>query len=74
MLIGELLFYKDNEAIKTMGDEEFSELNAEQLIEFSKTIANEIGATKVVSECVYHGGADGSIKTVLFLAESNDAK
>jgi len=70
MLVGELLFYKDDKVIKNLGDEEFSEFNPEQLSDFVRNIANEIGATKVVSDCVFHGGANGSIKTVLFIAEN----
>ena len=73
MLVGELIFYKGDEVIKNLGDEEFSELNAEQLSDFVRAIANEIGATKVVSDCVYHGGANGSIKTTLFVAENTIA-
>lgn len=69
MLAGELLFYKNDTIIKTLDDEEFSELNPEQLLAFAKTTANEIGATKVVSSCVYHGGANGSIDTVLYQAD-----
>ena len=66
MLAGELLFYKGDQIIKTLDDGDFSELNSEQLIEFAKTTANKIGATKVISSCVYHGGANGSINTVLY--------
>ena len=69
MLYGELLFYKDNEIVKTVGDEEFSEFNHEQLQSYVSEIANEIGSTKVISDCVYHDGAGGSIKTVLFPIE-----
>ena len=68
MLAGELLFYKNDKIIKTLNDEEFSEFNPEQLIDFAKTTANKIGATKVVSSCIYHGGASGSIDTVLYQA------
>jgi len=73
MLVGELLFYKNNEVIKNLGDEAFSELNTEQLSDFVRDIANEIGATKVVSDCVYHGGANGTIKRTLFEAENTKA-
>jgi len=31
MLCGELLFYKDDEIVKTINDEEFSEFNPEAL-------------------------------------------
>jgi len=66
MLAGELLFYKNDKIIKTLNDEEFSELNPEQLLAFAKTTANKMGATKVVSSCVYHGGANESIDTILY--------
>jgi len=66
MLAGELLFYKDDKVIKTIDDWEFSDFNSEQLLEFSKITANKIGATKVISSCIYHGGADGSINTLLY--------
>jgi len=69
MLAGELLFYKEGKVIKTIDDWEFSDFNPEQLLSFSKNIANEIGATKVVSSCIYHGGANGSINTVIYLKE-----
>jgi len=71
MLCGELLFYKDDEIVKTISDEEFSEFNAEALKLYVAAIANELGATKVVSECVYHSGADATVKTVLFVAEDD---
>jgi len=70
MLAGELLFYKDDKVIKTIDDWEFSDLNSEQLLEFSQTTANKIGATKVISSCIYHGGADGSINTLLYHKEN----
>ena len=70
MLFGELKFYKNHKVIKLVGDEEFSEYNPEQLSEFVKTIAVEIGADKVISSCVYHGGAKGTIDTILFPLEN----
>ena len=70
MLAGELLFYKEGQVIKTIDDWEFSGFNPGQLLNFSKNIANKIGATKVVSSCIYHGGADGSINTVLYENEN----
>ena len=69
MLAGELLFYKNDQIIKSINDEEFSEFNPDQLIDFAKTTANEIGATKVVSSCVYHSGANGYIDTILYQAD-----
>jgi len=66
MLAGELLFYKDDKVIKSIDDWEFSDFNSAQLLEFSKTTAKEIGATKVISSCIYHGGAGGSINTVIY--------
>ena len=69
MLFGELLFYKNDEIVKTVNDEEFSEFNPEQLKVYVTEIANKIGATKVVSSCIFHGGAKGIRDTVLFSLE-----
>ncbi len=69
MLYGELLFYRDNEVVKTIYDEEFSEFNPEKLHDFVQSIVDETGSTKVISDCVYHDGSGGSIKTVLFPIE-----
>jgi len=70
MLAGELLFYKDDKVIKSIDDWEFSDFNSEQLLEFSKKMATEISATKVISSCIYHGGANGSINTVIYQREN----
>jgi len=69
MLYGELKFYKDDAVIKSVDDEEFSEFNHEQLKSYVAGIVAEIGAEKCISSCVYHGGAKGTIDTVLFPAE-----
>jgi len=69
MLYGELKFYQDGEIVKTVGDEDFSEFNTEQLNDFVKSIVAETGADKCVSSCIYHGGAMGTIDTVLFPLE-----
>ena len=69
MLYGELKFYKNDAVIKTVDDEEFSEFNTEQLKNYISEIVAEIGADKCVSECIYHGGAKGTIKNVLFPVE-----
>lgn len=69
MLYGELLFYKDNAIVKTIPDEEFSEFNTEHLKDYVAAIVDEIGAHKCVSSCIYHGGAQGTIDTVLFPVE-----
>jgi len=66
MLYGELKFYKNGEVVKIVGDEGFSEFNTEQLNDFVKSIVAETGTDKCVSSCVYHGGAKGTIDTVLF--------
>jgi len=69
MLFGELKFYKNDEIVKIVGDEEFSEFNPEQLKDYVKAIVDEIGAEKCISSCIYHGGAKGTIDRVLFPAE-----
>jgi len=69
MLYGELLFYKHNEVVKTVPDEDFSEFNHEQLHNYVAEIVAETGATKAISSCVYHGGAQGTVDTVLFPVE-----
>jgi len=66
MLFGELKFYKNNEIVKTVPDEDFSEFNTEQLNDFVAEVVAEIGATKAISSCIYHGEADGTVDTVLF--------
>jgi len=69
MLFGELKFYKNNEIVKTVGDEEFSEFNTEQLKDYVISVVAETGADKAISSCIYHGGAKGTIDRVLFPAE-----
>jgi len=69
MLYGELKFYKDDTLIKIVDDGKFSELNTEQLKNYVSEIVAETDADKCVSECIYHGGAKGTIDTVLFPAE-----
>jgi len=66
MLYGELKFYKGDAVIKSVDDEEFSAFNTEQLNKYVSSIVAEIGATKAISSCIYHGGAKGTIDTVLF--------
>jgi len=66
MLYGELIFYKNDTVIKTIDEEVFSEFNTEKLAKFVNGIVAEIGATKAISQCIYHGGADGTINTILF--------
>ena len=66
MLYGELKFYKNDEVVKIVGDEEFSEFNPKQLKDYVKAIVAEVGAEKCISSCIYHGGAKGTIDTVLF--------
>jgi len=69
MLYGELIFYKNDTVIKTIDEEIFSEFNSEQLAKFVEGIVSETGATKAISQCIYHGGADGTINTTLFPVE-----
>jgi len=66
MLYGELKFYKKDVVIKIVDDEEFSEFNHEQLKNYVSSVVAEIGADKAISSCIYHGGAKGTIDTVLF--------
>lgn len=66
MLYGELKFYKNDEIVETVGDEDFSEFNPEQLKSYVAGIVAEIGAEKCISSCIYHGGARGTVDTVLF--------
>ena len=73
MLYGELKIYRDGEVVKIVGDEDFSEFNAKQLNDFVHAIVAETGADKAISSCVYHGGAQGTINTVLFPMEDNCA-
>jgi len=68
MLYGELIFYKNNNVIKIVDEEEFSEFNTKQLTDFVKIVVAETGATKAISKCIYHGGANGTINTTLFPA------
>lgn len=69
MLYGELKFFHGDTVIKTVGDEQFSEFNPEQLKVYVTEIVAEIGADKAILSCVYHGGANGAIDTVLFPVE-----
>jgi len=69
MLYGELKFFQGDTVVKTVDDEEFSEFNAQQLDEYVQFIVAEIGADKAISSCIYHGGAQGTIDTVLFPVE-----
>ena len=70
MLYGELKFYKNDEVVKIVGDEDFSEFNSTQLNNYVAGIVAEIGAEKCISSCIYHGGASGTIDTVLFPIEA----
>ena len=69
MLYGELIFYKNDSVIKTVNEDAFSEFNTEQLTGFVDGIVAETGATKAISRCIYHGGANGTINTTLFSVE-----
>jgi len=71
MLYGELIFYKNDTVIKTIDEEIFSELNTEQLAKFVNGIVAETGATKAISQCIYNGGADGTINTTIFPVEED---
>jgi len=66
MLYGELKFYKNSEIIKTVPDEDFSEFNPKELQIYVAELVAATGATKAISSCVYHGGTQGTIDTVLF--------
>jgi len=72
MLYGELNFYNGDTVVKTVDEEEFSEFNAQQLDEYVKAVVKEVRADKCVSSCIYHGGASGTIDTVLFPAAEDN--
>ena len=69
MLYGELKFFHGDTVVKTVGDEQFSEFNPKELQDYVAEIVAETGADKCVSSCVRHGGAQGTIDTVLFPVE-----
>ena len=73
MLYGELKFFHGDTVVKTVPDEEFSEFNPKKLHDIVQSIVTEIGADKCVSSCIFHGGASGTIDTILFPLEDDGA-
>jgi len=53
--------------VKTVGDEDFSEFNPKELQIYVAEIVAATGATKAISSCVYHGGAQEQLIQYCFL-------
>jgi len=70
MLAGELKFYADDQIIKSIDSEEYEKFSVAELKCFVQKLACEIGATKVIENCIYHNHHAG-INTTIYPFEDN---